>query len=116
MIIIIAGLTLDYDLFLITRVVEHLTSGYDVPSAMALALSDTGPSITAAGLVMVISFGALLLPDVPVINEFGAVLVIASCVDAFLVRCVIVPAFANWGGMRGFYPRKFEVSKTIVRG
>jgi putative drug exporter of the RND superfamily len=100
------GLSMDYEVFLISRIREYwLISGG--PSArndesVALGLSRTGRVVTAAALVMSISFAALIAAQVALMRMFGVGLTLAVLVDATLVRILLVPAFmrvlgrANW--------------------
>ena len=109
------GLSMDYEVFLISRIREYwLESGRtraDGSSfasrvrndeAVALGLARTGRVITAAALVMSISFAALIAAQVAFMRMFGVGLTLAVLVDATLVRMLLVPAFmyvlgrANW--------------------
>jgi putative drug exporter of the RND superfamily len=106
------GLSMDYEVFLISRVREFwLASGVaedeaSTPStrertqarndeSVALGLAHTGRVITAAALVMVISFAALIAAHVSFMRMFGVGLTLAVLVDATLVRMVLVPAFMH---------------------
>jgi len=100
------GLSMDYEVFLVSRIREYwLTSGR--PGAgndesVALGLARTGRVVTAAALVMSISFAALIPAHVSFMRMFGVGLTLAVLVDATLVRILLVPAFmhvlgrANW--------------------
>ena len=109
------GLSMDYEVFLISRIREFwLASGAAVPKtsttsttstcdrtgadndeSVALGLAHTGRVITAAALVMVISFAALIAAHVSFMRMFGVGLTLAVLVDATLVRMVLVPAFMH---------------------
>ena len=100
------GLSMDYEVFLVSRIREYwLTSGR--PGAgndesVALGLARTGRVVTAAALVMSISFAALIPAHASFMRMFGVGLTLAVLVDATLVRILLVPAFmhvlgrANW--------------------
>lgn len=100
------GLSMDYEVFLIARIREYwLGSGRspaDNDASVALGLAHTGRVITAAALVMSISFAALIAAQVSFMRMFGVGLTLAVLADATLVRTVLVPAFmhlmgrANW--------------------
>jgi RND superfamily putative drug exporter len=100
------GLSMDYEVFLVARIREYwLTSGRpraDNDESVALGLARTGRVVTAAALVMVISFAALIAAQVSFMRMFGVGLTLAVLVDATLVRILLVPAFmhilgrANW--------------------
>lgn len=91
------GLSMDYEVFLIARIREYwLASGRtlaDNHESVALGLAHTGRVITAAALVMAISFAALIASQVSFMRMFGVGLTLAILVDATLVRLVLVPAF-----------------------
>ena len=100
------GLSMDYEVFLISRIREYwLASGRrkaDNDESVALGLARTGRVVTAAALVMSISFAALIAAHVSFMRMFGVGLTLAILVDATLVRILLVPAFmrvlgrANW--------------------
>jgi putative drug exporter of the RND superfamily len=89
------GLSMDYEVFLIARIREYWLDGAargDNDEAVALGLARTGRVITAAALVMSISFAALIAAQVSFMRMFGLGLTLAVLVDATLVRMVLVPA------------------------
>jgi RND superfamily putative drug exporter len=100
------GLSMDYEVFLIARIREYwLQSGQtraDNDESVALGLARVGRVVTAAALVMSISFGALIAGQVSIVRMFGLGLTLAVLMDATLVRMLLVPAFmhvlgrANW--------------------
>jgi putative drug exporter of the RND superfamily len=91
------GLSMDYEVFLVSRIREFwLDSGRtreDNDESVALGLARTGRVITAAALVMSISFAALTAAHVSFMRMFGLGLTLAVLIDATLVRMVLVPAF-----------------------
>jgi RND superfamily putative drug exporter len=93
------GLSMDYEVFLLSRIREYwLTSGRtraDNDESVALGLAHTGRVITAAALVMSISFAALFGAHVQFIRMLGLGLTLAVLVDATLVRMVLMPAFMH---------------------
>ncbi len=93
------GLSMDYEVFLISRIREFwLRSGQadaDNDESVALGVARTGRVITAAALVMSISFAALIAAQVSFMRLFGLGLTLAVLVDATLVRMVLVPAFMH---------------------
>jgi RND superfamily putative drug exporter len=102
------GLSMDYEVFLVSRIREFwLASGKShadaasIPSrvrndtSVALGIARTGRIITAAALIMSISFAALIFAHVSVLRLFGVGLTLAVMVDATLVRMVLVPAFMH---------------------
>jgi RND superfamily putative drug exporter len=92
------GLSMDYEVFLIARIREYWLkseSGADTDESVALGVARTGRVITAAALVMSISFAALIAAQAQVMRLFGLGLTLAVVVDATLVRMVLVPAFMH---------------------
>jgi putative drug exporter of the RND superfamily len=101
------GLSMDYEVFLVARIREYWlrlrptgTASRAVLSAandesVALGLARTGRVITAAAVVMSISFAALIAAEVSFMRMFGVGLTLAVLVDATLVRMVLVPAFMH---------------------
>lgn len=97
------GLSMDYEVFLISRIREYWlrnpTGTADARArnddAVALGLARTGRVITAAALIMSISFAALIAAQVSFMRMFGTGLTLAVLADATLVRMVLVPAFMH---------------------
>ena len=93
------GLSMDYEVFLVSRIREYwLASGRtdaDNDRSVALGVARTGRVITAAALVMSISFAALIAAQVSFMRMFGVGLTLAVLADATLVRMVLVPAFMH---------------------
>ncbi|HKP40459.1 MMPL family transporter [Mycobacterium sp.] len=93
------GLSMDYEVFLVSRIREYwLRSGRtraDNDESVALGLARMGRVVTAAALVMSISFAALIAAQVSFMRMFGVGLTLAVLVDATLVRMLLVPAFMH---------------------
>lgn len=101
------GLSMDYEVFLISRIREYWlasrrSTAADNDEAIARGLAGTGRIVTAAALLMSISFAALTASDVSIMRMFGLGLTLAVLMDATLVRMLLVPAVmhllgrANW--------------------
>ncbi len=100
------GLSMDYEVFVVARIREYWVESARTPAdndeSVALGLARTGRVVTAAALLMAISFAALMAAQVSFMRMFGFGLTLAVLVDATLVRMVLVPAFmhvlsrANW--------------------
>lgn len=93
---------MDYEVFLLSRIREFWLASpqtaADNDESVALGLAHTGRVITAAALIMAISFAALIAAQVSVMRLFGTGLTLAILVDATLVRLVLVPAFMHLAG------------------
>ncbi|MQS11113.1 MMPL family transporter [Streptomyces kaniharaensis] len=90
--VLMMGLGMDYEIFLVTRVRDLVRGGADQESATVGAVVDTGRVINAAGLVMAGSLGTMALSSTIMLQEYGAGLGLAVLLDATLVRMLFVPA------------------------
>ncbi|HET7399517.1 MAG TPA: MMPL family transporter [Intrasporangium sp.] len=86
------GLSMDYEVFLLSRIAEFHSSGVPNDRAVALGLQRTGRIITSAALLIVIVFAGFVVGDILIIKEMGVALVSAILIDATLVRMLLVPA------------------------
>jgi RND superfamily putative drug exporter len=99
---ILFGLSMDYEVFLVTRIYEEWHRRRDNSEAVAHGLAATGRTITAAAAIMILVFGAFILGGQRIIDLFGVGLASAVLLDALIVRSVLVPALmliigdANW--------------------
>jgi RND superfamily putative drug exporter len=99
---ILFGLSMDYEVFLVSRIREEHVNGADTSHAVAMGLSSTARVITCAALIMIAVFGSFVLGDERVIKMFGIGLATAIFIDATVVRLLLVPAVmellgsANW--------------------
>ncbi len=97
---ILFGLSMDYEVFLLTAFNEHYQRTGSIVTAVRRGLADTGQLITAAALIMVAVFTSFVIPDNSVVKMFGVGLATAVLVDATIVRCILVPSLmvlaAKW--------------------
>jgi RND superfamily putative drug exporter len=104
------GLSMDYEVFLVSRIREYwLKSGKtraDNDESVALGLARTGRVVTAAALLMSISFAALIAAQVAFMKMFGLGLTLAVLADATLVRVLLVPAFMHLLGRWNWWAPK----------
>jgi putative drug exporter of the RND superfamily len=100
---IVFGLSMDYEVFLISRVHEAWEKTHDASGAVATGLQTTGRVITAAASIMVVVFGSFALGDDRVIKEFGIGLASAVFFDAVIIRCLLVPAIMEVLGKRAWW-------------
>lgn len=89
---VLFGLSMDYEVFLLSRVREEYLRTGRAGDAVADGVAATARVITAAASVMVVVFGSFMLNDERVVNMFGFGLAIAIAIDATLVRLALVPA------------------------
>jgi RND superfamily putative drug exporter len=111
---ILFGLSMDYEVFLLSRIKEEYDRTGDNELAVADGLSATARVITAAALIMVTVFFTFSLGGERVIKEFGLGLAVAILIDATIVRMILVPATmellgdANW-----WFPKWLEWLPTV---
>ena len=86
------GLSMDYEVFLLTRIRERFEAGASNERAVSEGLAASARTITAAAAVMVGVFGMFAIAGAPVLKELGIGLAVAVLVDATIVRLLIVPA------------------------
>jgi RND superfamily putative drug exporter len=86
------GLSMDYEVFLLSRIKEFRDQGYRNDDSVRLGLQRTGRIITSAALLVVIVFTGFVLGDLLAIKQTGIALAIAVLIDATLVRVILVPA------------------------
>ncbi|HYH53476.1 MAG TPA: MMPL family transporter [Solirubrobacterales bacterium] len=89
---ILFGLSMDYEVFLLTQIREHYGKHGDARRAVVEGVANTGRVITSAAAIMVCVFTSFVLSGNPVVKEFGIGLAVAIAIDSTLVRCLLVPA------------------------
>jgi heme-degrading monooxygenase HmoA len=100
---ILFGLSMDYEVFLVTQMQEHYLESGDAKEAVVDGLAATGRVITSAALVMVCVFTSFVLNGDPTVKEFGIGLAFAIAIDATVVRCLLVPAVMELLGERSWW-------------
>lgn len=96
------GLSMDYELFLLSRIKEQHDAGYNTVNSVALGLQRSGRIITAAALILAVTFGAFASSGVSIMKMLGLGIAFAILLDATVVRALLVPAImrllgsANW--------------------
>ena len=99
---ILFGLSMDYEVFLVSQIQEHVHAGEENRSSVVSGLLTSARVITAAALIMVFVFGSFVLNGDPTIKQFGVGLAVAVALDATVVRCLLVPSLmvlmgkVNW--------------------
>jgi len=89
---ILFGLSMDYEVFLLTQMKEHYLEYGDEKRAVIEGVANTGRVITSAASIMVCVFLSFVLNSDPVVKEFGVGLAVAIAIDSTVVRCLLVPA------------------------
>ena len=104
---ILFGLSMDYHVFLLSRIRERFLETGDNAEAVAYGLRSTGRLITGASLIMVAVFSGFALGEMVPMQQLGFGLAVAVLVDATIVRCVLVPASMRLLGTWNWYLPNF---------
>jgi len=89
---VVFGLSMDYEVFLVSRVREEWVRHHNASNAVGDGIALTGRVISAAAAIMICVFLSFLIGDERVLKEFGFGLAAAVFIDAVVVRCVMLPA------------------------
>jgi RND superfamily putative drug exporter len=100
---IVFGLSMDYEVFLLTRIREEYDRTGNNSEAVADGLAFTARVITAAALIMVFVFGSFMLEDLRTIKILGLGLAAAVAIDATIVRMLLVPATMKLLGKKNWW-------------
>lgn len=101
---IIFGMSIDYEVFLLSRIKEAYQQGYSNTKATVQGIQGTGDVITYAALLMCLVFGAFMLVEMSIIKQLGLGLTVAIFADATLIRMVMVPALMRIAGKWNWVP------------
>jgi RND superfamily putative drug exporter len=100
---IVFGLSMDYEVFLMSRIHEEWEHKQDATEAVTRGLALTGRVITAAAAIMVTVFASFMIGDDRIIKLFGLGLASAVFIDAVIIRSVLVPAVMQLFGKSAWY-------------
>ncbi|MBP2178867.1 MMPL family transporter [Amycolatopsis magusensis] len=100
---IVFGLSMDYEVFLVSRMHEEWRRSGDAARAVREGLANTGGVITAAAGIMIVVFGAFVLSADRMLQQFGLGLAVAVLLDAVVIRCLIVPAVMRLFGAKAWW-------------
>jgi RND superfamily putative drug exporter len=100
------GLSMDYEVFLLSRVREIFGRSGDNERSVREGLADTGTVITSAALIMAAVFGAFVLARVVLVQKLGLGLAVAVVVDATLIRMLLGPALMLVAGKWNWWPMR----------
>ena len=103
---ILFGLSMDYEVFLLSRIREEWLRTGDNANAVADGLAQTARVITAAAAIMFCVFGSFVVSDLRVLKVFGLGLAVAVLIDATIVRMVLVPSTMELlGNVNWWFPK-----------
>ena len=111
---ILFGLSMDYEVFLLSRIRERYLATGDNTRAIQEGLGLTGGIITGAALIMVVVFGAFALSSIIFIKALGLIQALAVLIDATVVRGILVPAFMRiMGWVNWWAPRWLQRAVSV---
>ena len=110
---IVFGLSMDYEVFLVARVLEARRSGLSEMDAIPEGLARTAGLITSAAAIMIVVFAAFTFGDFLVVKMIGFTLAIAVLIDATLVRIVIGPALLRIAGDWNWWPGGLAAARRV---
>ncbi len=116
---ILFGLSMDYEVFLVSQIEEHVHAGERNRASVVSGLVTSARVITAAAAVMVCVFGSFVLNGNPTVKQFGIGLAVAVLLDATVVRCLLVPALmVLMGRINWYFPHWMErlVPRISIEG
>ncbi|SDE19931.1 MMPL family transporter [Streptomyces prasinopilosus] len=109
MVSVLFGLSMDYQVFLVSRMYEEWLETGDNRRAVRVGLAETGRVINSAAVIMISVFLAFVLTGDRVIAMFGIALAVAVALDAFVLRTLLVPALMHLlGGANWWLPRRLD--------
>jgi RND superfamily putative drug exporter len=109
---IVFGLSMDYEVFLVARVLEARRSGLSEMDAIPEGLARTAGLITSAAAIMIVVFAAFTFGNFLVVKMLGFTLVVAVFIDATLVRIVIGPALLRIAGDWNWWPGGLAAARS----
>ena len=101
--VLLLGLGMDYNIFILTRIREEATKGQHLNDAIVHAIQQTGGIITAAAIILAGSLGTLMLSSNMMLKEMGFAFAFSILIDAIVVRTYIVPAVMSTFGKWNWY-------------
>jgi RND superfamily putative drug exporter len=101
---IVFGLSMDYEVFLLSRIKEEFDRSHDNDAATIAGLSATGRTITSAAGIMILVFGSFAFARVMAVQMIGFGLAVAVLLDATVIRMVMVPAVMHLAGRFNWWP------------
>jgi RND superfamily putative drug exporter len=100
---VLFGLSMDYEVFLVSQIEEHVHAGEENKQSVVSGLVTSARVITAAATIMVFVFGSFVVNGDPTVKQFGIGLAVAVILDATIVRCLLVPAVMIMTGKANWY-------------
>jgi RND superfamily putative drug exporter len=115
--VLLLGLGMDYNIFILTRIREEASKGVSLEAAITTAIERTGGIITAAALILAGSLGALMISNNLLLKEFGFAFFYSIIIDAMIMRTYVVPSVMTLMGKWNFYaPGKLQRVRVNAPG
>jgi RND superfamily putative drug exporter len=117
---VVFGISMDYEVFLITRIMEEYEASGDNEHSTAAGLMRTGGLITSAAFILVVVVGSFIFTDIEIIKALGLGLALAILIDATIIRIAVVPALmkllgrANWWAPAWMRPIRTGPSSQVA--
>ncbi len=109
------GLSMDYEVFLVTRMRETWDTTRSNRRAVTSGLANTGRIVTAAGLIMAVTFSGLMFGSIPTMQQLGFGLALAILIDITLVRGLLLPATMAIAGRWNWYLPRWATRALVLR-
>lgn len=109
------GLSMDYEVFLVTRMREVWDSTRSNQGAVVHGLANTGRIVTAAGLIMAGTFSGLMVGSIPTMQQLGFGLAMAILIDITLVRGLLLPSTMALAGRWNWYLPRWAARALVIR-
>jgi uncharacterized membrane protein YdfJ with MMPL/SSD domain len=109
------GLSMDYEVFLVTRMRETWDATRSNHRAVSSGLANTGRIVTAAGLIMAVTFSGLMFGSIPPMQQLGFGLALAILIDITLVRALLLPATMAIAGRWNWYMPRWAMRAFMIR-
>ncbi|AXI00908.1 MMPL family transporter [Sporosarcina sp. PTS2304] len=117
---LVFGLSMDYEVFLISRMQEEFSYSFDNDKSTVEGLATTSKVITSAALIMIVLTGAFAFTDVMPVKQIGVGIAVAVAIDATIIRLLLVPSlmklFGKWNWWLPFGKGLYRSNSQISRG
>uniref|UniRef100_UPI0035E44E70 MMPL family transporter n=1 Tax=Paenibacillus planticolens TaxID=2654976 RepID=UPI0035E44E70 len=111
---VVFGISMDYEVFLISRIMEEYEASGDNDKSTAEGLKKTGSLITSAAFILVVVVGSFIFTDIEIMKALGLGLGLAVLIDATIVRVMLVPALMKLLGDANWWAPKWLRMKSSV--
>jgi RND superfamily putative drug exporter len=112
---VVFGISMDYEVFLISRIAEEYENTGDNERSTAEGLKKTGSLITSAAFILIVVVGAFIFTDIEIIKALGLGLTLAVLIDATLIRILIVPSLMKLLGKANWWAPRWIKGKSGMR-